>query len=465
MDFLEIAYALNDVAVTGPTTQKRALLRQYGSKLPGFKEVLRFIYDPYFATGLKQTKLDSGGTMGAVTMSAEEIMDYLKTNNTGTSYDIANANSFIYSHNSVVWQWAATGLVTKDLQIGASVTTLNKLFGSNFIPKIGIMRGMLCPDDAKGYYLCTEKIDGNRRLIFNFDYGARAFTRSGKPDYGLVDILEEVEKKLPKGFVYDCECVAEGQFNDSIALRQASASILNQGSNAKKTGVKALCFDMLPIDEYNMGRSKMNAYARKTMLATVMNDSESTCWLQDRACLLDSMRGTKWYTAIHNLVLQYGMKRCWDLKHIAALPILGIAQNKQQGMELAEPIWARYGEGVMMVDIDSAYEVNPNPRKTLLKIKDVKEYVCQCVGIFEGTGKYTGAMGGIYVEYLASDGKYYTVGVGSGFTDLDRMYYWKHDDCIVGHIVELDSFGESVNADGGRSLNCPIFKRIKGHED
>lgn len=463
MDFMEVAYALNDIATAGSTLQKQQLLKLYGNSVPGFKEVLEFIYDPYFTTGLKQAKLDNAGIYDNKP-TVEEMMSYLKRHNTGANADACLANCFIYQSEDPVWQWAATGLATKDLQIGASVTTLNKVFGSGFIPKIGIMRGMLCPDGAKGYYLCTEKIDGNRRLIFNFDYGARAFTRSGKPDYGLVDILEEVEKKLPKGFVYDCECVAEGRFNDSIALRQASASILNQGSKARKTGVKALCFDMLPIDEYSVGRSKMNAYARKTMLATVMNDSDSVFWLQDRACLLDNMRGTKWHTAIHNLVLQYDTKRCYDLKHIAALPILGIAQNKQQGMELAEPIWARHGEGIMMVDIDSAYEVNPNPRKTLLKIKDVKEYVCKCVGIFEGTGKYTGAMGGIYVEYLASDSKYYTVGVGSGFADYERQVYWQHPYNIIGHAVELDSFGESVNADGGKSLNCPIFKRIKGHE-
>lgn len=465
MDFMEVAHALHDIAITGPTSQKQQLLRQYGDGVPGFKDVLAFIYDPYFTTGLKQAKLNNGDIMGVVVKSAEEVMTYLRTNNTGMAYDVAYANSFIYADMDPTWQWAATGLVTKDLQIGASVTTLNKVFGNNFIPTIGIMRGMLCPDNAYGYYLCTEKIDGNRRLIFNFDYGARAFTRSGKPDYGLVDILEEVEKKLPKGFVYDCECVAEGQFNDSIALRQASASILNQGSKAKKIGVRALCFDMLPIDEYNIGRSKMNAYARKTMLATVMNDSDSTFWLQDRACLLDNMRGTKWHTAIHNLVLWYGQKRCYDLKHIAALPILGIAQTKQQGMELAEPIWARHGEGVMMVDIDSAYEVNPNPRKTLLKIKDVKEYICMCVDVYEGEGKYAGMLGGIYVLYKASDGKNYTVGVGSGFTYYEREIYWQHPYNIVGHAIEIDSFGESVNADGGKSLNCPIFKRIKGHEE
>lgn len=464
MDFMEVAHALYDISATGPVTQKRQLLRSYSEGVPGFKEVLKYIYDPYFTTGLKQAKLESGGIMGTVTMSAEEIMDYLKINNTGTSYDVANANSFIYTSADPIWQWAATGVVTKNLQIGASVTTLNKVFGSDFIPKIGLMRGMLCPDDAKGMYLCTEKIDGNRRLIFTFPYGPRAFTRSGKPDYGLVDILEEA-KKLPQGYVYDCECVAEGKFNDSIALRQASASILNQGAKAKKTGVKALCFDMLPIHEYNMGRSQMSAYARKTMLAVIMNDQGSVTWLQDRATLIDVMRGGCLRHAIHALIQTHSINRVWDLKHIAALPILGIAQNKLQATEFAEPIWARHGEGVMMVHIDSAYEVNPNPRKTLLKIKDVKEYTCRCVGVYEGEGKYQGMLGGIYIRYVGTDNECYTVGVGSGFTDYERHHYWAHPSILIGRMIELDSFGESVNAAGERSLNCPIFKRIAGYEE
>lgn len=463
VDFMEVACALNHIAMTGPTSHKHRLLREYGDGIPGFKECLKYIYDPYFTTGLKQAKLENGGIMGSVTMSAEEIMDYLKTNNTGTSYDVANANSFIYTSADPVWQWAATGLVTKNLQIGASVTTLNKVFGSDFIPKIGIMRGMLCPDDASGLYLCTEKIDGNRRLIFTFPYGPRAFTRSGRPDYGLVDILEEA-KRLPQGYVYDCECVAEGQFRDSIALRQASASILNQGSKAKKTGVKALCFDMLPIHEYNRGRSQMSAYARKTMLAVTMNDQQSVEWLQDRAALIDNMRGGALRHGIHALIQTHRMNTAYDLKHIAALPILGIAQNKMQATELAKPIWARHGEGVMMVHIDSAYEVNPNQRRTLLKIKDIKEYTLPCVGVYEGEGKYAGMLGGIYVRYRATDGKDYIVGVGSGFTDYERTHYWAHPNIIINRMIELDSFGESVNAAGERSLNCPIFKRIAGNE-
>lgn len=452
LDFMEVAIALNDLCSTSSTLIKQRLLVKYGDEVDGFKEVLKFIYDPYFTTGLKQAKLNNAGVIG-ISYTAQEIMEYLRLNNTGTLCDASCANSFIYASDDPVWQWAATGLVTKDLQIGVSVTTLNKVYGKDFIPKIGIMRGMLCPEDATGDFIATEKIDGNRRLIFTFPWGPKAFTRSGKPDFGLVEILEEA-KQLPTGYVFDCECVAMGDFADNIALRQASASVLNRGPKSKKTGVKALCFDMLPIDEYNEGKSNFMALARKAMLAKVLGDRES----------------------VRNLVLQYpqyctvlnALVATFDevhLDHIKPLPVLGFPQSYKEAVAMAQPIWDTGGEGLMLVAINSAYEVNPNPRKTLLKIKATKEYVCRCVDTLEGTGKYVGMLGAIVIEFRASDGNVYQVSVGSGFTDWQRDMYWPDDEAIVGKLVEIESFGESINAQGIRSLNCPIFKRIVGHED
>lgn len=452
MDFEKIAYALHDISGYSGTYMKQRMLKEYGEKLEGFKEVLRFIYDPCFTTGLKESKLERGGIVANAEIDAEGIMEYLTANNTGTDYDVAMANSFIYQNGDPVWYWAATGLVTKHLKIGVSLVSLNKVFGEDFIRKIGIMRGMLCPKDAVGDYIATEKIDGNRRLIFTYEDGPRAYTRSGKPDPGLVEILEEA-KQLPVGYVFDCECVAIGEFEDSIALRQATASILNRGKAATKTGVKALCFDMLPISEHTAGHSSFMALARKTLLAKVLGDLDSAAYIKHTypqyAELLTALTKT--------------FNSCY-LEHIKALPVVGFPKTYGEAIEMAKPIWETGGEGLMLVDIRSAYEVNPNPRKTLLKIKATEEFTCPCYGIFEGKGKYAGMMGGVTLLYSASDGNEYTVEVGSGFTDYERQYYWEHPEDIVGALIEGDCFGESTNAQGQKSLNCPIFKRIAGNE-
>ena len=447
MDFKHIAYALSDIECTGSTLAKQKMLVDYGETIDGFKDVLKFIYDPYITTGIKQRKLDSCDIANCE-VSASAMMEYLRTHNTGRLADVEIANAFIYADNDETYQWAATGLVTKDLKIGVSVTTLNKVFGDGFIPKIGIMRGMLCPDNANGTYLCTEKIDGNRRLIFVFEDGrTAAYTRSGHQDTGLVEILDEA-KHLPRGYVYDCECVAMGDFKDSIALRQASASILNRGAGSKKTGVKALAFDMVHIRDYNVGISRIGGLGRKYMLAKTLGDEVSCEYLEksfpEAAGPLRSLA-------------QILPRKEHDFKFMAALPILGIAHNKGQAVDLAQSIWQSGGEGVMMLHKDAAYEVNPNPRKTLLKIKATLEFTLECTNVNEGTGKYIGMLGSVTVIYRNS-----YVDVGSGFTDWERKYYWDNPAKIIGKMVEIDSFGESTNQAGQVSLNCPIFKRIVG---
>lgn len=449
IDFFYIADILATIRDTGSTLAKRAILEQYADEI-GFKEILKFIYDPGFVTGLKQRKLDTSHFLneGSI-LSPEQFMEFLKKHNTGSDYAAQMANGFIYSFDGDEAQWLAEGMATKNLQIGVSVTTLNDVFGKGFIPRIGIMRGKLCPEKINGKYIVTEKIDGNRRLIKVDETGTvEVYTRSGKRDYGLVDI-EEQAKHLPWGYMYDSECVASGIFEDSIALRQASASILN--SKGTRRGVDALLFDIIPLNEYGAGRSAYAAIARKAMLATMFDDRDSIQQLLD-AGMLSNM-------VVDHFKQRY--KRTGETPNIMVLPILGIVQTRDEGIALAKPIWEVGGEGVMLVEHQSPYEVNPNPRKTLLKIKLVNEYVCRCIGVEEGTNKYEGMLGAIVVEYIRGD-SVYEVKVGSGFTDFDRSYYWEHPDEIIGKDIEIESFGESRNAQGTYSLNCPIFKRIVG---
>lgn len=465
IDFQQVADCLSVIQQTGATSTKEALLLKYGDTVEGFKDVLKFIYDPYFVTGLKTAKLNNAFMyrLPDEVPSAEDVMEYLMTHSTGTEADAVYALSFVMGSDDYTWQWAAEGLVTKDLQIGVNITTLNKVFGKGFIPKIGIMRGMLCPDKIVGVYIVTEKIDGNRRLIMNKETGVEIYTRSGKRDTGLIEIEKEVATYLPKGYVYDCECIAEGTYGDNIELRQASASLLNR-RNQLRTGVRALCFDMIKQEEYDRGYSTMNALGRKTMAAAAFGDVVSFELLLQAMHAYDNKHNTNKAASIDALYAssQGSGAAC---KHISVLPILGIARSKAEGIELAKPIWDVNGEGVMMVEIRSPYEVCPNPRRTLLKIKMLKEYVCRCTGVFEGDNKYAGMAGGIFVKWVDDNGDTWEFKVGTGFTDYDRELLWRDPNLILDKDVEIESFGESTNAQGGRALNCPVFKRIVGQEE
>lgn len=458
-DLYEIGGILAEIRDTGSTLMKEDILLDC-EDVDGFREILQYIFDPYFTTGIGIKRLESTpiSEVGE-SMRPEELMNYLKENNTGSMQAAAIANGFIYAYSDDDdAMWLAEGIVTKELKIGVSVTTLNKVFGKGFIPMVGIMRGVNCPEYITGSYIVTEKIDGNRRLLMNKETGPEIYTRSGKRDFGLVEIEEQM-KSLPIGYVYDTECIAMGKYEDSIALRQASASLLNRGGD--RTGVKALVFDMIPIAEYNEGRSNWHALARKAMLAILFGDADGVEMLKGLALKNDAIKH------ILNIIIDNIANNSledYPLSNIDALPILGIVTNKEQAINIATPIWETGGEGVMLVEHKSVYEVSPNPRKTLLKVKLLKEFVCKVIGVAEGTNKYEGMMGSVVVEY-ERDGEIYHVNVGSGFTDPDRKYYWDNPTAIINKNIEIESFGESMNAQGGYSINCPIFKRIVGDVD
>lgn len=461
MNLTTIGEILWDIRSTSSTLEKEAILRA-NKDVEDFQALLKWLFNPYSVTGIGKKKLDKATYYGASITTATEMLDYLDVNNTGTDYDVHTAKCFIaiQEAESPYAGWLAEAMMLKDIQIGVSVTTLKNVFGSDFIPTVGIMRGMHAPANFKGLYFATEKIDGNRRLIFNKPNGPEVYTRSGRRDKGLVEI-EEQARLLPMNYMLDTECIAVGDYVDSIELRQASASILN--SRGKRKGVRALAFDMLPIEEYNKGYSKGPTLSRKTLLAKTLGDAA----FLDKM-LEESLRITK-TDALHKAVLGIWdaspLQPNSDLHLITALPLLGLVTNMAEAEALANPIWETGGEGIMLAEWRSPYEVNPNPRPTLLKIKATKELVVRCTGVYEGINKYTGMLGGINIVFAGSDGKVHFANTGSGFNDYQRMLYWNENHRIIGKDVEIEHFGESRNKQGELSLNCPIFKRIKGQVD
>ena len=457
----EVASKVDMIARTSSTLDKEYLLVE-GANIEGFKDVLRFIYNPYMRTGIGKRKLDEAYTVvGDVTV--EQFLEHFSTTRTGNMYDVELAASFVGCQETEEAMWLAQGMATKDLQIGVAVTTLNKVYGKGFIPIVGIMRGQHADQSLHGIYIATEKIDGNRRLIMNKPSGPEIYTRSGRRDAGLID-LEEQASCLPTGYVYDTELAAVGDYADSIALRQATASIAN--SKGRRTGAKALVFDMIKQEDYDAGISRLGALGRKTMLAAVFGDNTSVEMLHRYFAEHDEKNEGRTHLANSVNALSHALMQATYTPNIMPLPILGIVHHWQEALNLAQPIWDTGGEGLMLAEYKSAYEVNPNPRSTLLKIKATKEFTLRCTNVYAGEAgkKYENSLGGIYVDYEAQNGKVYTVGCGSGFADYQRDMFWDHPSKIVGKLVEIESFGESVNAAGQISLNCPIFKRVVGEE-
>lgn len=444
-----VAAITKAIGATGGYNDKLALLRKY-EHTPGLKEILKFIYNPYCKTGISDAKLDkAGGLMNPACVREItwcEAVDYFTRHQTGSDADVVFARAFIthtykaYGSDAAL---LARAIVTQNLKIGITATSLNKAYGNDFIPKTGCMLGTLYGDvgPIKTAWPCivTEKLDGIRRVLIKENGNVSMYSRSGHEDDGLVEIIEEA-KHLPDNFVYDGELLAKGNFKDSIALRQATNSIAN--SKGRKTGLTFNVFDMVPVDEFYSGKSKDAAMARKIRLgATLMDESIQ---------ILDE----SWQQRI----AAFGIYK--DLQHIAPVPILGIVNNIQQVEPIVEYIWANGGEGVMLNTTTGLYEIKRS--KQLLKIKHTEEHVLPVVNVLEGSGKYEDSMGAIVCLYTNKAGLQSYLGVGSGFTDEQRRHIWENADKYIGLMAEIECFGESTNAQGMTSLNCPIFKRFVG---
>lgn len=450
---IEAAKVIDLVSRTSGTNDKQYLLKK-NEQVPGLKTILKFIYDPYTRTGISKAKLAKALKMAEArgpyvvcednAVTYKQMIDYLKSHTTGNESDLAMAARFINCTKATQpeAEWLARAIVTQELKIGVTATTLNKVYGSDFIPKIGCMLGTLYgdvgPEKTKWPCIVTEKLDGIRRILVKENGVCRCYSRSGHEDTGLVEIIEDA-KYLPNNTVYDGELLAAGTFKDCIAQRQATNSIAN--SKGTKTGLTYNVFDMVPLDEFRLGISADKALVRKVTLgATLMDES------------IQILEPEKWAV----LIQAFGIHH--ELKAIRPVPILGLVKCMADVEPIVNKIWARGGEGVMLNSTVGKYEIKRS--KELLKVKHTEEHVLEVVDILEGTGKFEGMMGALVVDYNGNK-----LGVGSGFNDAQRKDIWDNPEKYLGRSIEIDTFGESTNALGEKSLNCPIFKRFVGEEE
>ena len=75
--------------------------------------------------------------------------------------------------------------------------------------------------------------------------------------------------------------------------------------------------------------------------------------------------------------------------------------------------------------------------------------------IFKKFTKYTN------VFHDSSDYEGYPLGVGSGWSDSEREYYWQHPEEIIGKTISISYQNKSENLDGGKSLRFPVKKIIR----
>ena len=416
-EYIEI---LDEIKETSSRIQKEKILKDNQDN-EGLKNIFRFVYDPMIVTGISKRKIEKKLDLSTSKKDFDnifQVMDFVKSNNTGTHSVLIEVQKFL-SKLDEEEQHIAKSIIIKDLPIGISRTTLNKVYGKDFIKKYSVMLAGKYNKDkhdlSKGYSL-SLKLDGNRVTAFNTSNGVKFFTRSGKQIEDLVE-LEEEFKKLPQGMVYDGELLAVNNDNlQSKDLFNKTQTIVRK--KGQKRDLDMIIFDLLLIEEFEDGKSKKDYQQRMIDLDKILTNTPY-------------------------------------LKHLKKVPIFYTGNDSSMINYYLDRVTEDGEEGLMINLLDGKYETKRS--NSLLKVKEFTTLDLRCIGIKEDIRG--NKCGSITVDY-----KGYKVDV-SGLKNDDKIRFWENPDLVIGKIIEVKYKDESKNASGGLSLRHPNFIRIRDDKD
>lgn len=316
-------------------------------------------------------------------------------------------------------------LICKDITLGVTAKTVNKVMGQEVIPEFRCMlanKYFEHPDKVEGkHFYLTEKLDGIRCLAVVREDSIKLFSRQGQPIEGLSVIklrLAYLRQRLGKDFVLDGELL----ISDRIALpskEQYKRTTMIVRKDGPKTGITYNVFDILDLEAFELRRCDTPYYQRRQRLETL--------------CSLLSEEGLNSVCPLP--ILYHGSDTSKILEHL----------NIQRGLE---------HEGVMINLADEPYQFTRT--NALLKVKVMQDCDLEITGVQEGTGKFAGTLGALIVDYKGTP-----VGVGSGLSDETRRMIWAHSNAYIGRVATVQYFEETHDADGKPSIRFPVFKELR----
>ena len=318
-------------------------------------------------------------------------------------------------------------ILIKDLRCGVSEKTINKV-KKGAVP---VFECMLAHDGANhekkiaGKKLLEPKLDGVRVLtVINMENRTvTQYTRNGKVLENFSHITKALEDNIDligRSMVLDGEMVSTSF--------QALMKQVHRKDNVQSEDAVLMLFDILPVSEFQMGKSILGQRRRSNLLQ--------------------------------------GMKKIFDkIGGIGIIPQIEIDLDgfvgELQFKEFNKQAIIDGYEGIMIKDVDAIYECKRST--SWLKQKPFIEVTLAVTAIEEGTGKNEGRLGALICEG-EDDGKTIRVNGGSGFTDDQRAEYWNDKESMLGQIVEVRADAATRNQDSEDvySLRFPRFLRFRG---
>lgn len=353
-----------------------------------------------------------------------EILDLLNQCVLTGNEAIGTVNAFFTNEcNDDEYKWYSRVLL-KDLRSGFTAKTVNKVI-KKFIPIFECMLAepwdKIKPEKRPKHFIWEPKLDGYRDLGFHHVHNSvYCTTRNGKPITGFNGIEFDLAK-MPAGFVFDGEIIGK---EDSFGDMQKS--VFNKEMKEKHGTL--VIFDVVPIEEFEAGKSSKTLKERKSQLLAMWED----------------------------YVDNFGVPENIEIVDWGEVEVMFTEEEEYDALvaKLHDKCIKMGYEGIMIKDANSYYETKRS--KSWAKVKAFDDYDLEVVGAVEGTGKYKGRLGALIVDYKGNQ-----LEVGSGFTDAERLEYWVKQNELIGKVIQVQAQEETNNQKGTVSLRFPSFKGFR----
>ena len=401
---------------------KKTIINAYG-KQHFIKNALLYTYDPYkkyYVTSKTCKKNKDLCDMNQIHDSIFHLLNDLN-NRVYTGHDaIAMVNSFILQHKE--YEDLIFSIIDRNLEIRASESVINKII-PNLIPTFDVaLANKFDPkrvnwDDV---WLASRKLDGVRCItIVDFDGNVKCYSRAGN-EFETLQVVKDAVRELGLcGVVFDGEiCLMDEDGNEDFQ------GIMKQIKRKNHTiaNPKYVMFDYLTKLEFDNKESQstlVERIGRFAKLDTRIADQDSLSVLDQHVVSDDNH-----FAAIKSNAESKGFE--------------GVMLRKNVGYE------GKRSQNLLKVKkfFDAEYIVKDIDFEDHRIIRDGKEEVVRM-------------MAQAYIDH-----KGYTVKVGSGWNQEQRLKYEANPELIIGKTITVQYFEESKNQQGELSLRFPTVKHV-----
>jgi len=416
-----------DLEADNSRLAKEAILQENVDNTELF-EGFNLALSPYITFGVKKVPSLGGPDGQGLPWEAFKELCHLLSTRQLTGDDARTAIELALSASTKhQWNNWYRRILIKDLRCGISEKTINKI-KKNAVP---VFECMLAHDGANhekkitGPKLIEPKLDGVRVLtIVNFE--ARTvvqYSRNGKVLENFSHITDALLKHIDdfgRSYVLDGEMI-------STSFQELMKQV-HRKDDVKTADAVLMLFDILPLSEFQKGRSIMGQRRRSKLLKT--------------------------FKPTFDLAGNIGIITQTEVDLDTAV---GEMQFRQYNKDAIEQGY----EGIMIKDPEAIYECKRSV--SWLKQKPFIEVSLTVTALEEGTGKNEGRLGALICEG-EDDGRQIRVNVGSGLSDELRNEIWSSRDAVIGQIVEIRADAATRNQDSEDvySLRFPRFLRFRG---